>query len=65
MKPYYRKLLDDAEKARLLYKQGLISREECFQTVILYIDAYNAKSKATAKKYGVPAKTLNFQSFIR
>lgn len=65
MNDYNKKLFEDAHKARLLYKQGLISREECFETVILYLDAYNAKSKMIAKKYGQTAKTINFQSFIR
>jgi hypothetical protein len=60
------KLLEEkAHGARLLYKQGKITRQECFDIVILYINAYNAKSKQIAKKYNQNPRLLNFQSYIR
>lgn len=60
-----KKLERNASEARILYKQGLITREECFETVILYINAYNFTSKQIAKKYNQNPKLLNFQSYIR
>lgn len=58
-------LFDKAIKARLSYKQNLITREEAKEEIMPYINLYNKKSKEIAKKYNVSPKQLNFTSFIR
>lgn len=59
------KLKDRADKARIMYKQNLISREEAIAEVKPYINLFNAKSKEIAKKHGCRPKFINFISYIR
>ena len=58
-------LKNRAEEGRLLYKQGKITREECKEYVMPYLDAVNEKSKEIAKKYGMKPKLVKFITFIR
>lgn len=60
-----KELKEIADEAKILYAQHLISREECRNQVMPFVNAYNEFSKQTAKKYNVPSKLINFQSYIR
>lgn len=59
------KLLNQARKAAFDYNVGLITRKECKELVMPYINLYNEKSVEIAKKYNVNPKKINFCSFIR
>lgn len=58
-------LKEQAEKGRALYRTGQISRNEAVEMVAPYINAFNAKSKEIAKKYGQRPKLINFAGFVR
>ena len=51
-------LKNRAEEGRLLYKQGKITREECKEYVMPYLDAVNEKSKEIAKKYNTTLSSV-------
>lgn len=58
-------LKEQAEKGKALYRSGQISRNEAVEMVAPYINAFNAKSREIAKKYGQRAKTISFAQFVR
>jgi hypothetical protein len=58
-------LKDRADKARILYKKNLITREEAIAEIKPYIEACNKKSEAIAKKYKQRPKLLNVASYLR
>lgn len=56
---------DNAEKGKVLYKRGEINRSEAMEYILPYIDEFNEKSKAIAKKWNQKAKTISFATYIR
>jgi polyhydroxyalkanoate synthesis regulator phasin len=58
-------LKETAEKGRILYNRGEISREEAKEYIMPYINACNEKSKEIAKKYGMKPKTISFGQYMR
>lgn len=58
-------LKDRADKARILYKKNFITREEAIAEIKPYIEVFNKKSKAIAKKYNQRPKLLNIASYLR
>ena len=58
-------LKDQADKARILYKKNIISRETAYLEIMPYIVTYNETSVRIAKKHKVRPKSLNFASYIR
>lgn len=58
-------LKDRADKARILYKRNLITRDEAIAEIKPYIEVFNEKSKAIAKKYNQRPKLLNVASYLR
>lgn len=58
-------LKEHAEKAKVLYKGGHISRTEAVEMVTPYINAFNEKSTEIAKKYKQRPKTISFATFMR
>ena len=60
-----KKLKDRADKSRILYKKNLISREEAESNIMPYINEYNRRTNAIARKYKMSPKYIKFQSYIR
>lgn len=60
-----RSLKDQADKARILYKKNIISRDEAYLEIMPYIVTYNETAKRIAKKHNVRPGTINFASYIR
>lgn len=58
-------LKENADKARMLYRSNLISREEAVKDIQPFIETFNAKSKEIAKKYNQRPKTISVISFLR
>ncbi len=58
-------LKENAERGRILYNSGEISREEAKELIMPYIDAYNEKTTEIAKKYNMKPKKISFGQFIR
>lgn len=54
-----------AEKAKVLYYNGHITREEAKAQIMPYINAVNERSKELAKKYNQRPKLVNFAGFMR
>ena len=54
-----------AEKGRVLYNSGQISRDEAVEMITPYINACNEKSKELAKKYNMKPKKITFAQYIR
>ena len=55
----------EAQRIKMLYKCGEISREEAKEMLKPYAEYYNAKSKELAKKYNQKPSKFNFVSFMR
>jgi polyhydroxyalkanoate synthesis regulator phasin len=58
-------LKEQAEKARVLYNAGEISREEAKELIQPYLDQVNAKSKELAIKYNQKPKKVDFGYYVR
>lgn len=58
-------LKENAEKGRVLYNHGNISREEAKEYIMPYINAFNEKSAEIAKKYGMKPKKISFGQYMR
>lgn len=54
-----------AEEGRILYNRGDITREQAKEYIMPYINAFNEKSIAIAKKYGMKPKTISFGQYMR
>lgn len=54
-----------AEKARILYNSGQITREEAKRQIQPYLDALNAKAKELAVKYNQKPKKVEFGYYVR
>lgn len=65
MNPEVKKLMQDAEEARGLYRTGRIGRAEAEARIKPYADAYNARSKELAKEFGVRHKAFSVISYLR
>lgn len=61
----YDELKRNAEKGRVLYNNGEISRDEAIILIMPYIDTFNKKSLEIAKKYNMKPKKITFAQFIR
>lgn len=55
----------NAEKGRVLYNSGQISREEAKEMIMPYVDAFNEVSIEKAKKFGMKPKKISFGQYIR
>lgn len=58
-------LKNEAEKARLLLRSGIIDLTEAKVKVKPYIDLVNKKSKEIAKKYNQKPRLVNASAFLR
>ena len=65
MKEEIKKLKQQAENAKYLYKTNAIDRQTAKEEIMPYIEEYNEKSLEIAKKYNQKAKKLTFASFVR
>lgn len=65
MNPEIKKLMQDAEEARGLYRTGKITRAEAEFRIQPYADAYNARSKELAKEFGQRHKPFSIISYLR
>ena len=54
-----------ADHARSQYRIGQISRKEAEQEIQPYAEAFNAKSRELAKKYGQRARLFSITSYLR
>jgi hypothetical protein len=55
----------NAEKGRVLYNSGQISREEAKDLIMPYINTFNEKTIEIAKNYGMKPKKISFGQYIR
>lgn len=60
-----KRLRDQAEKGRMLYRSGNATMEEAKELVMPYINLFNKRSKEIAKKYNQRPKFISFNSFCR
>lgn len=58
-------LKNEAEKARVLLRSGIIDLTEAKVRVKPYIDLVNKKSKEIAKKYNQRPRMVTASSFLR
>jgi hypothetical protein len=58
-------LKNEAEKARVLLRSGIIDLTEAKVKVKPYIDLVNKKSKEIAKKYNQRPRMVTTSSFLR
>lgn len=58
-------LKNEAEKARVLLRSGIIDLTEAKVKVKPYIDLVNKKSKEIAKKYNQRPRLVNVSAFLR
>nr|DAF40847.1 MAG TPA: hypothetical protein [Caudoviricetes sp.] len=58
-------LKNEAEKARVLLRSGIIDLTEAKVKVKPYIDLVNKKSKEIAKKYNQRPRMVTASSFLR
>lgn len=58
-------LYEKAQQVRLLYRAGLITREEAKEQIKPYEDYYNSKVVAIAKKYNRKPVKFSFNAFMR
>lgn len=58
-------LLQQAEKAKNLYKIGLITRSEAEKEIKPFIENFNEKATIIAKKYNQKPKLINFVGYVR
>ena len=56
---------DRADLARSLYRGGQISRIEAEEEIRPYAEAFNAKSRELAKKYGQRPRLFSITSYLR
>jgi len=54
-----------ADLARSLYRGGQISRIEAEEEIRPYAEAFNAKSRELAKKYGQRPRLFSITSYLR
>lgn len=54
-----------AMETKILYKNGIITREEAKEKIKPYEEYYNNKMKELAKKYHQRTKPFNFIAFMR
>lgn len=54
-----------ADQARSLYRCGQISRKEAEEDIRPYAEAFNAKSRELARKYGQRARLFSITSYLR
>lgn len=60
-----RNLFEQAEEAKMLYLNNVISRDHAKLKIMPFINYYNKVATKNAKKHGVKPKLLNFASFVR
>lgn len=60
-----KELKECAEKGKILYNSGVISREDAKELIMPYIHYYNEKAKEIAKKYDMKPKTITFSQYVR
>lgn len=65
MNPEIKALKDTAEYARMMYRLGAITREEAAERIMPYANAFNAKSKKIAQKYGQKPGRLSLAAYLR
>lgn len=65
MKQENAKLMIEAERAKCLYLNGHISREEAREKITPYIEAVNRTAVELGKSYGVRPKLVTFEGFTR
>lgn len=56
---------DKAMHARMLYRAGRISKAEAMEMMREYIEEFDAKSRALARKYGQRPRLFSFPAFCR
>ena len=61
----FKKMKDDAEYYRELYRKGVIGRELAKTHIQPYLDFVNDSSSVISKKYGQRYKKVNFSGYIR
>ena len=58
-------LLVEAEKGRILYNQGMISRREAVEMIMPYINALNKRSEEIAERHNIKSRKTTFVGFVR
>lgn len=58
-------LIDMAEKGKILYNSGQISRNEAKEYIMPYLNMANERSAEIANKYNMKPKRISFNEFIR
>jgi hypothetical protein len=56
---------DQAERAKIQYKLGQITRKEAQTQIEPFVTEYNDKAKEIAKKWNQKPRLISFASYIR
>lgn len=54
-----------AERGKMLYNNGLITREEAKEMIAPYAKKFNEASERIAKKYGMKPKFFSIAAYLR